>query len=270
VSGDGGVVLVSGGRVTGIRVLQLWRHPVKSLQGERLDVAVLERTGLTGDRSWGIRDDATGRILTGRREPSLLLAGSRLDEAGQPQITLPDGTVCSGAGPTVDAQLSTWLGRPVSLVEAADRPPAAAEFFADATDDTSEAIEWTMPPGRFVDAGPLLVVTTASLRAGQGLHPDGAWDVRRFRPNVVVDADGADWLEDGWAGRGLRIGDALIGIGVPCVRCTMVTRPQPGLERDLDVYRSLARHHHGTLGMWSEVRSPGVVAVGDAVELAMS
>jgi uncharacterized protein YcbX len=94
--------------------------------------------------------------------------------------------------------------------------------------------------------------------------------VRRFRPNVVVDTDGTDWLEDGWAGGDLRIGDAVIAIGVPCVRCTMVTRPQPGLERDLDVFRSLARHHHGTFGMWSDVRSSGPIAVGDPVELAMT
>src|SRR5207247_8888021 len=57
-----------------LRLVELWRHPVKSLQGERLDSAVVEQNGVAGDRSWGIRDEMTGRILTGRREPSLLLA----------------------------------------------------------------------------------------------------------------------------------------------------------------------------------------------------
>jgi hypothetical protein len=51
------------------------------------------------------------------------------------------------------------------------------------------------------------------------------------------------------------------------MRCTMVTRPQPGLERDVDVFRSLARHHGGRFGVWTGVRTPGTVAVGDTVVL---
>ncbi len=253
--------------VSELRLLELWRHPVKSLRGERLDTAVLERDGLAGDRAWGIRDEATGKILTARREPPLLLARSRLDESGRPEISLPDGTVCAGVGPGTDEALSAWLERPVSLVRAAGRPGETAEYFADATDDTSAAVEWTMPPGRFVDARPLLVLTTASLRAGRALHPDGAWDVRRFRPNLVLHAEGSDWLEDTWSGRALRIGEATIGIGVPCIRCTMVTRPQPGLDRDLDVYRALSRHHQGTFGMWSDVETPGTLRAGDDAAL---
>ncbi|HYT37948.1 MAG TPA: MOSC N-terminal beta barrel domain-containing protein [Acidimicrobiia bacterium] len=253
-----------------LRVLDLWRHPVKSLQGERLDRAVVERDGLAGDRVWGIRDEATGKILTARREPPLLLARSRLDESGRPEITLPDGTICTGVGPRTDETLSAWLKRPVSLVDAAGRPGATAEYFADATDDTSAALEWTMPPGRFVDALPLLVITTASLRAGRALHADGVWDVRRFRPNLLLDADGSDWLEDTWAGRALRIGEVVIGVRVPCTRCTMVTRPQPGLDRDLDIYRALARQHQGTFGVWSDVQTPGTIRAGDTAELAQT
>jgi uncharacterized protein YcbX len=250
-----------------LRVLDLWRHPVKSLQGERLDRAVVECDGLAGDRAWGIRDESTGKILTARREPALLLARSRLDESDRPEVTLPDGTICTGVGPSTDRTLSAWLQYPVSLVGAAGRPGATAEYFADATDDTSAALEWTMPEGRFVDALPLLVVTTASLRAGRALHPDGVWDVRRFRPNLLLDATGSDWLEDNWAGQTFRIGEVVIGVRVPCIRCTMVTRPQPGLDRDLDIYRALATQHQGTLGVWSDVRTPGTIRPGDTAEL---
>jgi len=79
--------------------------------------------------------------------------------------------------------------------------------------------------------------------------------------------DGSDWLEDTWAGRALRIGDAVIGVRVPCTRCTMVTRPQPGLDRDLDIYRVLARQHRATFGVWSDVQSPGTIRAGDTAEL---
>jgi uncharacterized protein len=247
-----------------VHVAQLWRHPVKSFQGEQAPEVVVEQDGLRGDRQWGVRDAATGRVLTGRREPRLLHASARL-VANQAELHLPTGDVCRGTGPATDAALSAWLGAPVSLVAAAAEPPSQAEYFADATDDSSAAIEWTMPSGRFVDAAPLLVLTTASLRSGASLYPAGNWDVRRFRPNVLVDTDRDGWYEDDWCGRTVRIGDVHLVPQQPCVRCTMVTRAQPGLERDIDVYRAVARHHNGNLGVWTAVQTPGTIRVGDAV-----
>ena len=247
--------------------MELWRYPVKSLQGERLTAVNVEADGLHGDRRWGIRDDATGRVLTGRREPRLLEAAATLNDANEPVIVLPGGSELDGPGQATDAALSDWLARPVRLVPANDEHGERAEFFADATDDTSEAIEWTMPPGRFVDAMALLVLTTASLRAGATRYPDGDWDVRRFRPNVLVDGAGEGWAEDSWCGQAIGIGAVELLPQQPCIRCTMVTRAQSGLRRDLDIYRTLARDHDGTLGVWTAVRSAGVVTEGQEVSL---
>ena len=247
------------------RLIALWRHPVKSLQGEQLLEVDIQSDGLRGDRCWGIRDEETGRILTGRREPKLLLGAATTTYEGEPELSLPDGQQIRGVGPHADEALSNWLGRPVTLVPAEGAAGGNAEFFADATDDSSPAIEWTMPAGRFVDAGPLLVLTTASLRAGAALYPDGDWDVRRFRPNLLLEIDDEGWVEDGWAGRELQVGSATIVPKERCVRCTMVTRPQPCLARDLDIYKTLSRHHGGLLGMWTDVQSPGTVRVGDPV-----
>jgi uncharacterized protein YcbX len=124
-----------------------------------------------------------------------------------------------------------------------------------------------MPDGKFVDAMAVLVLTTASVRAGEALHPSGDWDVRRFRANVVVETDPGDdgWVEDGWCGGALRLGDVELDVRRPCVRCTMVTRPQPSLAADLDIFRVLRRHHDATLGVWCRVRTPGSVRVGDPV-----
>ena len=251
-----------------VRVAAIYRHPVKSLRGEAVTAATVGPDGIEGDRAWGIQDLATGKILTGRREPSLLLASAALSGGGSLLIQLPNGETCTGAGPETDAALSDWLGRPVRLVAASDEPPSRAEYFADATDDTSVAIEWTMPAGRFVDAQPLLLLTTASIREGQSLHPDGQWDVRRFRPNVLIEIDDLGWVEDSWCGRVVSMGTATVSPVARCERCTMVTRPQPGLDRDLDIYKVLARHHGGTLGVWSAVTEPGTVSVGDAVGIA--
>ena len=191
-----------------MELVGLWRYPVKSLQGQRVETASFEHDGLSGDREWGVRDLRTGRILTARRRPELLAATATYED-GLPVIALP-------------------------------------EYFADATDDNSEAIEWTMPAGRYVDASPVLVLTTASLRTAAHLHPDGVWDPRRFRPNALIDVDGEGWLEDDWVGQSLRIGAVTLVPAQPCVRCTMVTRAQPG-----------------HLGVWCDVLVPNHVSVGE-------
>jgi uncharacterized protein len=249
-----------------VHVAELWRYPVKSLQGEPLDEAIVENSGLAGDRRWGIVDNETGMVLTARRVPSLLLATSRLSDSGV-ELMLPDGDRLSAPSAYVDDVLSKWIGRRVALVHAESFGAGVGEYFADATDDTSAVVSWTMPPGRFVDALPLLVVTTASLRQGRNLYPDGAWETRRFRPNIVVDVDADGWVEDTWRGRTVRVGAAAVQPAAPCERCTMVTRPQPGLDRDLDIFKTLSRHHGATFGVWSAVQTPGVVRVGDQVTL---
>jgi uncharacterized protein YcbX len=251
-----------------MRLLQITRHPVKSLQGEQLTSAVIEADGLAGDRCWGIRDEITGKVLTARRAPELLFAGATLEADGTPVITLPTGEICRGPGIDTDEALSRWLAKPVRLVRSVGEPGARAEFFADATDDTSQALEWTMPAGRFVDALPLLVLTTASLRTASALHPGGEWHLRRFRANLVVDVEVDGWGEDDWYdGLDLLIGDVRIRPQEGCVRCTMVTRPQPGLAEDRDMFRTLARHHGALFGAWSTVVGTGTVSVGDEVQV---
>jgi hypothetical protein len=248
--------------------MKITRYPVKSLQGETVSTAQIEPDGLRGDRRWGIRDETSGKILTARRAPQLLFASAAVAPDDTLVITLPTGAICQGPGAATDAALSGWLGQPVRLVRSAGAAAARAEYFADATDDTSEAIEWTMPAGRFVDAQPLLVLTTASLRAAAALYPEGDWQLRRFRPNLVVDVADDGWVEDGWCGRvTIRIDTAELRPQEPCVRCTMVTRPQPGLEDDRDIFRTLARHHRGHFGAWTAVTSAGTVGVGDEVRI---
>ena len=251
-----------------MRVGEIWRYPVKSMLGEKLTEAVLDENGLFGDRCWGVRDEATGKILTGRRDPQMLLAAASLNDDGEPDIVLPSGHVCHGTGPETDAALSDWMQRPVRLVGAEGEPAGAAEAFTDATDDTSAVVEWDMPVGRFVDAMPLLLVTTASLRAGSSLYPEGEWDVRRFRPNLLIEVDGDGWLEDTWCGSTVHVGPVEVLPRQGCSRCTMVTRPQSELVRDVDIFKTIARHHDATFGVWAQVQSGGTVTVDDSVTVA--
>jgi MOSC domain-containing protein len=99
------------------------------------------------------------------------------------------------------------------------------------------------------------------------LYPGGDWEPRRFRPNLLVDIDTDGWVEDGWCGHAAVIGSVTLLPRQPCIRCTMVTRPQPRLQRDLDIYRTLARHHGGTLGVWAQVQTTGTVRVDQQVQV---
>src|SRR2546423_15339734 len=89
-----------------MRVSELWRYPVKSLQGEQVDSVAVTADGLDGDRRFAIYDVETGFGLTARRVPELLFASARLREDGSAEITLPDGSI-----PQSDDELSEWLGR---------------------------------------------------------------------------------------------------------------------------------------------------------------
>lgn len=249
-----------------MQVAGLWRYPVKSLQGEAIESATVEPDGIAGDRRWGLRDQSTGRILTARRRPELL-AASAVYADDEPVITLPDGKITVGPGDDTDRKLSQWLGSPVALVPSSGTEAGRAEFFADATDDNSQAIEWTMPAGRYVDAAAILLLTTASLRTAASHHPAGSWDPRRFRPNILIDLEGVGWIEDSWVSRPIRIGSMTLAPIEPCVRCTMVTRAQPGLEKDVEVFRTLARHHRGHFGVWSDVLTAGKLSIRDRAEL---
>jgi uncharacterized protein YcbX len=247
-----------------MQVVGIWRYPVKSLQGEALHEVVVEPDGLEGDRRWGIKDERTGRILTARRRPELLQATATYRD-GVPVVALPSGRIAAGPGAETDRLLSAWLGSEASLVKSDASDPGRAEYFEDATDDTSRAVEWTMPESRYVDAAALLVLTTSSLRTGSAFHPAGSWEARRFRPNVLVDAADDGWPEDEWLGRVLRIGTAVVVPTQGCIRCTMVTREQPGIPEDREIFRVLARHHAARFGVWCEVARPGVAAVQNQV-----
>jgi uncharacterized protein len=263
------VIRVNSSEVVAMEVVGLWRYPVKSLQGEPLDAARVEQDGVLGDRRWGIRDQRTGRILTARRRPELLGAYASYD-GDEPVIRLPGGRTVVGPGKRTDGHLSEWLASPVSLVASVGSAPGRAEYFADATDDTSQAVEWTMPEGRYVDAAPVLLLTTVSLRTAASHHPNGAWDPRRFRPNILIDLEGEGWIEDSWVGQQVRVGAVTVIPTQRCIRCTMVTRSQPGLDADVEIFRTLARHHRGHFGVWSEVLTPGNLCVGDRASVVAS
>jgi uncharacterized protein len=235
-----------------VRVLELWRYPVKSLQGERLDEADFGPEGIAGDRQWALFDRDTGFGLTARRVPELLFAAGRLRADGGVEVVLPDGTVT-----TDDSTISAWLGRPVTLRAAGSAPgrPRYESPDDDLADTPSRWHDWQGAPGAFHDNadGRVSLVTTGTL---------GDWDRRRFRSNVVLDGAG----EGGLVGSRVRIGGVVLDVGDPIPRCVMVTRPQPGgIARDTAVLKTIHRERGGDLAVAALVHTPGTARTGDAL-----
>jgi uncharacterized protein YcbX len=111
------------------------------------------------------------------------------------------------------------------------------------------------------------LVSTAALRWLADLLPDAEIEVDRFRPNVLVDADGAIPVEDGWVGREVEIGGARLLVTERTPRCVMVTMDQGKLPEDRRVLRTLAGTAGGAFGVSAEVLRPGLLRIGDSLSL---
>jgi uncharacterized protein len=285
-----------------VRVAEIRRCPVKSMQGETPGQVIVDATGVIGDRAYALVDGETGAVASAkdpRRWAALLGFSARYSAEpgrGQPvTITLPGDVEVSSAGPDIDEQLSSAVGRRVTLSGA----PASGATYDEVWPDidglapeefvaswrtgqtsTGEAVTANevgmLAPGTFQDVAPVTILTTASLRAAQRLHPAGDWDPRRFRMTILIDAGGEGFIENDWLGRTLTIGTVRLSVLAPTPRCVMVTLAQPDLGADRAVLTTLARHNRaeipGTgrfacLGAYASVDSGGTIRVGDNAEL---
>jgi uncharacterized protein YcbX len=284
-------------------VSELWRYPVKSMAGERLPRAEVGAAGVPGDRTYALVDAETGRIASAkhpRRWGRLLELAATLEGDGSVTIAFPDGTTertSGGDNGDLDRALSAWCERDVSLASLAPEGALYEEVWDEGKDDSPRygnplrteegrdvvglAPSMVAPKGTFFDFSAIHLVTTSALAAFRDEYPSGDLDVRRFRPNLVIEIpdDAAGFVENDWARKRIEIGDgglALEGV-IPTMRCVMVTLPQPGLDEDAQVLRSLNAANritvHGMgdyacLGLYCRVRDEGTVRVGDEVRLA--
>lgn len=208
------------------------RYPVKSMLGETLTGVAVTHAGLAGDRTHAVLDDdgAVGSVKHPRKWGRLLWCRGRSGEDGTVEVALPDGTRFPAEDPELGARLSKLLGRQVSVSADASAgarleravpeyeggvPDAVRESaFVDGTG--TEVTVGRVAPGTFFDFGKVHLVTTSSLARLRAVHPDGDFDPRRFRPNLVVDTgEGQDFVEDTWVGRRVRVGEALCRVVVP-------------------------------------------------------
>jgi len=302
-------------------IKEIWRYPVKSMAGQRLENCTIVSLGIPGDRGWALRDETTKEITNGKRIPQLMKCAARYvaepsnGDIPNVQITFPDGTEIQSNDPSVNSRLSEvfkknvtlWPRQPATNKEHYRRRSASARLMApllrtsafrsmlpqltklpglsdqlrglfsresnEPVPDISllpaEVLEFTSPLGTYFDAYSVNVLTTASLKRMATFNPAVMWDVRRFRPNFLIEtADGMEeLLESTWAGKTLRLGTVELKGEIPCARCGMTTHAQDGLPKDPSVLRSIVKDADQNLGLYASVSRPGEVMIGDRVEV---
>ena len=272
--------------------------------GERRDSAVVASTGVVGDRAYAVIDRADGKVASAKNPRKWrALLSCRAEFVEEPtvggatppvRITMPDGRAVTSDDPDVHELLSNFLGRDVTLANAA--PPGATfeetwpdiegmapTEFIDSTrvrSDEGEAVSdlalgLAAAPGSFFDLAPIHLVTSSSLDELGERQPGSQFVSQRFRPNVVIAAPGRGFVENGWVGATLRLGaDASVSVMMPTMRCVMTTLAQGDLPDDRAILRAATTHnrveisglgHWACVGAYAAVLTPGSIGLGDAI-----
>ncbi len=281
-------------------VAQIFRYPVKSMLGEQLDATALGQDGIPGDRAWGVRDEARGDFFVGKRSAALMSCSAwyAADSDGDlvPQIRLPNGETFRANATGAAERVAQVIGRDVTLwpvvPEARQARPRDGLSLADEMQDLMAREEgeplpdFSNPPpelleiyarnGPFFDAFPLLLLTRRSLESLAQAAPGVEMDVRRFRPNLLIEGESegetactdlGSFPEQDWIGRRVQIGSAVLSIHSSCIRCVMTTHGFAQVPKDARVMRTLVREAAGSLGVYAIVDQPGEVGRGDRVTL---
>ena len=285
-------------------VAELWRFPVKSMQGEQPQEVTVTERGVFGDRAYALIDAETGKVASAKSVklfPGLLACRAAFVEppgatrdVPPVRIDLPNGRSVTSDSSDVDRALSGYFRRDVRLARVAPDDFTIDQYHPDVEDadpggnrDTVVAqklgsalfaalgMESPVPVGAFFDVFPLSVMTTSTLARLNELRPESRFEQRRFRMNVIVRTEQPGFVENNWVGRELTLGDGVrIKVALLDPRCVMTTLAQEDLPQDTDVLRTLVRHNRmqvGDLGqfpcagVYAVVAAPGTLRTGDHV-----
>jgi uncharacterized protein len=263
-------------------VVSLWRYPVKSMLGEELNSSYVTERGLIGDRSYALIDQETGKVASAKNPRKWeKLFDFRAAFIDRPQvvenippvrITFPDGTHIFSNQEDINHTLSNVFGRDVRLMRASLEKPSYEEYWPDIEGlaQREKVTDETMPPQTFFDIAVIHLLTTSTINRLRELYPEGRFEVRRFRPNIVVESTSGekDFIENLWVGKKLTIGeDIVLRVTGPCTRCVMITLPQSDLPKDLGILRTVARYNQVNVGVYASVHGGGTIRRGDLVRL---
>ena len=263
-------------------VASLWQYPVKSMMGEELNATEVTERGLLGDRAYALVDSSDGKVATAknpRKWPRLFdfratfIQPARAAAKIPPvRIALPDGTTVTSDQGDLSQILSKALNREVTLRAAQGGAVNAEEYWPDmeGLDHRDTVTDFTLPEGTFFDCAMVHLLTTATLDRLRELYPQGRFEVRRFRANIVVQLVSGEksFAENAWVGHTLAIGDEVrLNITSPCGRCVMTTLAQGDLPKDPGILRTAAQHNQVNVGVYAAVARGGTIRRGDSVRI---
>ncbi len=222
----------------------LWRYPVKSLLGEKLDSLHIDQRGVVNDRLYAIATPE-GKFASGKnthrfRRLDGLFTMSATTDAETVSIKFPDGTVFTNDSTNIHEKLSKTLGQKVEL----SKENQISHF----------------------DAGSIHILTTGMLSKLQRLLPQAQIDERRFRPNIVVELF-PDIPDDDLIGKTISLGEVELKINTKTERCRMITLQQGTLESRPELLKAVSKSFGLNVGVYASVLKPGVVRQDDGVRV---
>jgi uncharacterized protein len=263
-------------------VVSIWRYPVKSMMGEELNSSYVTERGLIGDRVYAIIDQQTGKVASAKNpgkwgklfdfRAAFIDSLQTVENIPPVRITLPDGSQIFSDHGDIDCTLSKVLGREVSVMKASLEKPSYEEYWPDIEGLAQREIvtDEAMPPQTFFDIAVIHLLTTSTIDRLRELYPEGRFEVRRFRPNIVVESSSEekDFIENSWVDKKITIGEEIVlrVIG-PCTRCVMITLPQGDVPKDLGILRTVAKYNQVHAGVYASVHRGGTIRRGDIVLL---
>jgi MOSC domain-containing protein len=263
-------------------VVSLWRYPVKSMMGEELNATEVTERGLLGDRAYALVDNSDAKVATAknpRKWPRLFDFRATVIEPARAaakvppvRIALPDGTTVTSDQGDLNQILSKALNRDVTLGAAQRGAVNAEEYWPDmdGLDHRDTVTDFTLPEETFFDVAMVHLLTTATLDRLRELYPQGRFEARRFRPNIVVQLGSSEksFAENAWVGHTLAIGTAVrLKITSPCGRCVMTTLAQGDLPKDPGILRTAAQHNQVNVGVYAAVERGGTIRRGDPIRI---
>ena len=263
-------------------VASLWRYPVKSMLGEKLDRVDITSKGLLGDRAYALWDHETKRIASAKNPKKWAeLLGFQTEFVESPQVNklmpsvrfaLPDGSSATSDRNDIDTTLSQVLGRNVQLLSSVPEAPSLDQYWPDieGAANRETITQLFMPSGTFFDSCPVHAITTATLAKLKNLYPEGQFEPCRFRPNILIEPTSteATFLENDWVGRKMMIGDEVsLSIDTACPRCVVTTVAQSNLPTDLNILRTTSQYNNAIAGIRASVLQEGKIKCGDQIWL---
>ena len=275
--------------MTTYSIAELWRYPVKSMGGERVESLELRTSAVVGDRRWAVRSAETGKIASAKRPRpygQLLLWSAKAQADGRVIVGAPDGREYPVGNSELDAALTETLGEPVRLVEVEEgREEMYGSEWPEIPGTVLSDVEVDLPVAAltektsFVDASAVHIIVRQSMTHLASLLDGVKLGAERFRPNIVLDAHddtgSGEFADLAWKDLDVKIGDAELRIGDATPRCVMTTLAQPGYEQAKSVLQVLAATARkefdfgafACFGTNAEVTAAGTVSVGDTLTL---